>query len=94
MVGYRAEIDEACISRNRDLVVHPGSRQTRMMTFQDGLPFERVIDVLRSIPNGFSAATVCFKSSVCVLYTEWFIVGGLLVLCFDSCPSFERRRRR
>ncbi|KAG8702098.1 hypothetical protein FRC08_003694 [Ceratobasidium sp. 394] len=49
--------DLAVISRNRQLVVTPGSKQTRQIVFQDGILFDNVIQVLRDIPTGFNFAT-------------------------------------
>ncbi|CAE6533784.1 unnamed protein product [Rhizoctonia solani] len=46
--------DHVAISTKSDAVIHPGSELKHKMTFNDGLPFEKVIDVLRSVPIGFN----------------------------------------
>ncbi|KAJ1309237.1 hypothetical protein OPQ81_004904 [Rhizoctonia solani] len=44
--------DHAAISTNSNAVIYPGSELKHKMTFSDGLLFEKVIDVLRSVPIG------------------------------------------
>ncbi|KAF8602646.1 hypothetical protein BDV93DRAFT_557411 [Ceratobasidium sp. AG-I] len=88
-------IDQACISRDRDLVVYPGSKQTHLMTFQDGLPFEKVIEVLRSIPNGFSAATEdCWYYASTVAHHLSVAVGDDICECptEDLCEIWSGDR--
>ncbi|KAF8602645.1 hypothetical protein BDV93DRAFT_192827 [Ceratobasidium sp. AG-I] len=87
--------DQACISRDRDLVVSPGSKQTRVMTFQDGLPFENVIEVLRDVPNGFSAATEdCWYYASTVAHHLSIAVGDDVCRCptEDLCEIWSGER--
>ncbi|CUA67832.1 hypothetical protein RSOLAG22IIIB_03262 [Rhizoctonia solani] len=65
--------DYAAISTDSSVVIHPGSELKHKLTFNDGIPFEKVIDVLRSVPIGlnpicedcwFFASTIVHKLSV------------------------------
>ncbi|KAH7343212.1 hypothetical protein B0J17DRAFT_641459 [Rhizoctonia solani] len=65
--------DCAAISTDSEAVIHPGSELKHKLTFNDGLPFENVIDVLRSVPIGlnpisedcwFFASTITHKISM------------------------------
>ncbi|CAE6422293.1 unnamed protein product [Rhizoctonia solani] len=49
--------DQAAISMRSDAVIHPGSALKHRMTFDDGVPFGDVIDVLRSVPIGLNPVT-------------------------------------
>ncbi|CAE6480459.1 unnamed protein product [Rhizoctonia solani] len=65
--------DYAAISTDSKAVIYPGSELKHKLTFNDGLPFEKVINVLRSVPIGlnpisedcwFFASTIAHKLSV------------------------------
>ncbi|CAE7113343.1 unnamed protein product [Rhizoctonia solani] len=49
--------DHAAISTNSNAVIHPGSELKHKLTFNDGMAFEKVIGVLRSVPIGLNAIT-------------------------------------
>ncbi|CCO27526.1 hypothetical protein BN14_01506 [Rhizoctonia solani AG-1 IB] len=50
--SYEIVQDEVAISMSKDRVIHPGSELKHKVTFNDGVPFANVVDVLRSIPVG------------------------------------------
>lgn len=58
-------VDQATISANQDKVIHDCSELKHEVTFQAGIPFERVIEVLRNVPTGFN-----FIIEDCWFYTS------------------------
>jgi hypothetical protein len=51
-------VDQAAISSNHDMILRDNSELKHEMTFEGGVPFEKVIDVLRSVPIGLNPISV------------------------------------
>ncbi|KAG8690775.1 hypothetical protein FRC11_009208 [Ceratobasidium sp. 423] len=74
--------DHAAISTNSNAIIHPGSELKHTMTFSDGLPFEKVIDVLRSVPIRFnSIAEDCWFYASTIAHKLSMEVGDDLGEC-------------
>lgn len=74
-------IDQATFSANRESAIHPNSELKHEMTFDTGLPFDKLIAVLDKVPTGFNY--------IIVSPLPWYgrtnlltdaCTGGLLVL--------------
>ncbi|CAE6432128.1 unnamed protein product [Rhizoctonia solani] len=77
--------DYAAISTDSQTVIYPGSELKHKLTFNDGLPFEKVIDVLRGVPIGLNPITEdCWFFASTITHRLSVEVGGDLGECSVS----------